>query len=659
MSFGPGIGVEGSKDYEPIRDYALIGDCHGSALVARDGSIDWCCLGRFDADPVFCRILDVRGGGFLSVRPAGHYSVTRSYVELTNILTTVFHTEGGTLVVTDFMPVGRRPGSGTHNYVDLVAPSWLIRTIAAARAAVAVQIRYRPTVAFGAKPVRMDILQGRILVEDGPALHHNADGFALRGEVAEATITLEPGQKLTLVLCDRTQSGSDPIECVDALQAVTTAFWREWIEYCRYKGPYVDAVRRSLLAIKLLIYAPSGAIVAAPTTSLPEQVGGIRNWDYRYCWLRDAAFALYALAITGYGGEARRFSAYLPRVCAATAPDLRIMYGIEGETDLEERVIDDLEGYRGSRPVRVGNAAYLQRQIDVYGEILDWALLYGTLGGSFDLDSRLMLSALADYVAGHWHEPDHGIWEMRGPLRHHIHGKIMSWVALDRAIRVLGENQIWLRERDRIAADVTARGVVDGHLVQAYGHTGPDASLLLTPTAAFPLDEKVLWSTIETIERKLRSGDFIHRYCDEDGLEGTEGAFLICSFWLVDALLFIGRQVEAKELFQRMMAHANDLGLYSEEIDPETSEFLGNFPQAYTHLALVGSAIHLALFDKLGAEGLSGTPADRAKRMVSATLGWRAILAVFKATWRVGRIVSSKASILELPKPIHARQGVW
>lgn len=643
-------GARRSGNYESIRDYALIGDCHGSALVARDGSIDWCCLGRFDADPVFCRILDVHQGGFLSVAPLGEFSVARSYVDATNILRTIFETNGGTVVVTDFMPVGRRPGSGVHDYVDLIAPKWLVRTVEVPEGSADVSIRYRPTLEFGRKPVALALENGCISNEGGPFLYHNASDFTLKHDAAEATLSLGSERRVVLVLSERPVSGVNPVEQVDTHKAVTSDFWREWIAYCRYRGPYQDAVERSLLTIKLLIYAPSGAMVAAPTTSLPEEIGGARNWDYRYCWLRDAAFALYALAITGYGGEARRFSMYLARVCAATAPELRVMYGIDGETDLREQNIEHLEGYCGSRPVRMGNGAYLQRQIDVYGEILDWALLYETLGGRFNEKSGAMLAALADYVAEHWHEPDQGLWEMRGPPLHHVHGKIMSWVALDRALRLLGDNVRWREERDHIVKEVCTRGkgIWDDHLVQAFDRPGMDAALLVAPMTGFPLGPDLLRKTVNAIQRELRSGDFVYRYKAADGVAGREGAFLICSFWFVDGLLHIGRDIEAKKLFERLLTRANDVGLYSEEADPVTSEFLGNFPQAYTHLALIGAAAHLQLFARQGSQGLEGSLADRAQRVVSATLGWRALWSAFKATWRVGRIRSSKRSILEL-----------
>lgn len=635
--------------YLPIRDYGLIGDCHGSALVGRDGSIDWCCLGRFDADPVFCRILDHARGGFLSVAPTSNFSVNRRYLEDTNVLETVFTTADGELVVTDFMPVGRKPGSGTHNYVDLNAPNWLVRTVEARHGTVVVQVKYRPNAEFGQR-TNIELEQNQIAAKGGPFLVHNVGNFALRGDVAEASVELAPGQRLVLIIAKDPVDASAALDRVDRYRMITIAFWREWIAYSRYRGPYARDVRRSLLAIKLLIYAPSGALAAAPTTSLPEAIGDHRNWDYRFCWLRDTAFALYALGISGYGGEARRFSEFLPRVCAATAPDLRIMYGIDGETDLTERIIEDLEGYEGSRPVRVGNGAYMQTQHDVFGEILDWAMLFEALGGRFDGDGKAMLAALADQVVDHWHEPDHGVWEMRGPRLHHVHGKVMSWVALDRAIRLLGMNDRWARERDRIVAELHVRGGADehGHLVQAYGRSNSDAALLRAPMVGLPMDEKLMRGTVAAVERELRSGDFVYRYRTEDGFDGEEGAFLICSFWLVDAYLRLGMYSEAENLFERLLGHANDLGLYAEEIDTRSGAFLGNFPQAYTHLALISGAAHLQLNRQAGPSALEGSDADRAKLMVTATLGWRAIWTVFKTTWKVGRILSSRASVLAL-----------
>jgi GH15 family glucan-1,4-alpha-glucosidase len=371
-------------DYRPIRDYALIGDCHGAALVSRDGSIDWCCLRRFDADPIFCRILDARIGGYFSIRPVEATSVTRGYLRDSNILESRLTTNSGTVVVTDFMPVGRKQGSGMHNYVDLAAPNWVVRIAEATKGAVELDVQYRPTILFGRERAELRVGANCIAVEGGPFLYHAVTGFSVEGDQAEARVKLDRGQRLLFIVAAKAIDGADLPRLqgrAERYVQATSAFWREWIAYCRYRGPLQEAVRRSLLAIKLLIYAPSGAIVAAPTTSLPESIGGVRNWDYRYCWLRDSAFSLYALAVTGYGGEARRFSAFLPRACAKTAPDLRAAYGIEGESDIAERVLRHLEGYRQSRPVRRGNGAFVQRQLDVYGEILDWAILYEALGG--------------------------------------------------------------------------------------------------------------------------------------------------------------------------------------------------------------------------------------------------------------------------------------
>ncbi len=633
--------------YLPLRDYAAIGDCHGAALVSRSGSVDWCCLGRFDADPVFCRILDADRGGFFSVCPADRFSTRRAYLDGTNILRTQFATGRGSVTVTDFMPVGRQPRAGAHDYVNLNAPGWLIRIIDGAQGTVPLQIRYRPSVAFARRPVEIQNTLGRLAAEDGPSLYHDGLRFDVDGDAASATVEVKSGERHALVLAPA-PTKSNPIDRAGRLFEITQAFWQEWIGYCRYDGPYKNAVRRSALALKLLTYAPTGATVAAPTTSLPEEIGGTRNWDYRYCWLRDAAFTLYALAALGYGGEARRFSTFLAQVCATTYPDLQIMYGIGGEPDLAESTLDHLQGYMGSRPVRTGNGAHRQRQIDIYGEVLDWAHLFHTLGGRFDRDAPKMLASLADYAATHWQDADQGLWEMRGSPRHHVHGKMMSWVALDRAIRLLGARPHWKEHRRRILEDVQTCGVSAsaGHLLQAYDHPGMDAALLLAPVVGFPIDREIMEATVAAVERELRHGDFVYRYKSGDGLEGGEGAFLICSFWLADALLHLGRHAEAKTLFERLLEHANDVGLYAEEIDPETGAFLGNFPQAFTHLALVGAAAHLDLYERRGPSAIAGSHADRARLGVGAALGWRALWAAFKVTRRVERIFPSRRSVL-------------
>lgn len=638
---------EGNPLYLPIRDYALIGDCHGAALVSRQGSVDWCSLGRFDADPVFCRLLDARQGGFLSVRPESDSAVERDYLPGTNILRTTFSTPSGKVRVTDFMPVGRAPGSSVHDYVTLAAPFWLVRRVEGLAGSTRLAIDYRPTVDFARRRARLTASGGGIATEGGPWLYSDV-GLEVQDDRAAASVDLHAGEVRFLVVAAASIRDALDGDRLSRLHEITRAFWTEWAAYCRYDGPYGGAVLRSALTLKLLTYAPSGAIVAAPTTSLPEEIGGARNWDYRYAWLRDASFTLYALGALGYSGEARQFAGFLMRSCRASHPRVQIMYGIEAETDLSESALDHLDGYRGSRPVRVGNGAYDQHQLDVYGEVLDWALLYRRLGGRLGREARGFLDSLASFVATHWEEPEQGIWEMRGPARHHVYGKIMSWVALDRAIRLFGDREGRAEVRERIRRAVLERGVdpKQGNLVQIFGETQTDAALLLTPMVGFPIGRPMLVQTVEAVERELRRGDYLLRYHAEDGLPGSEGAFLICSFWLVDALLAVGRAKEARSLYERLLARANDVGLYAEEIDPATYEFLGNFPQAFTHLAVIQSAVNLDLYAKRGAEALRGTLADRARHAVEATAGPRALWAAFKRSRRVGRIRSSRASIL-------------
>jgi GH15 family glucan-1,4-alpha-glucosidase len=643
-----GVGQRTPRD---IRDYALIGDCHGAALVARDGDIDWCCLSRFDADPVFARLLDIGCGGHLSVRPVEAHTADRAYLDATNILRTEFTTAGGRVAVIDFMPVGRKPGASTHDYVDLNAPGALVRIVEGVAGNTELRLEYAPMRDYAAQAPELRSAAGAIAADRMPTLHHDWGAVSVEGARAHGTITLRAGERRVLVLV------ADPAAIIPDLarQAqdwlrVTEAFWVEWAAYCRYRGEGKPAVLRSALALKLMTWAPSGAIVAAPTTSLPEWIGGARNWDYRYCWLRDAAFSLYALAAIGYSGEARRFSEFLPMACARTFPKLQIMYGIDGTPELPEVELGHLRGYRDSRPVRVGNGAYAQRQIDVYGEVLDWAATYRALGGSMPREMSGMVAAIADSAARHWREPDHGIWEARGAPRHYVHGKVMAWVALDRAIAMLGDNGRWGTERDALAREVLERGVDPerGCLTQAYGAPGMDAALLLVPLLGFPAPEKILHATIDAVCAELREGDFVRRYQTDDGLEGHEGAFLICSFWLVDALLWQGRGEEAEALLARLTAMRNDVGLLSEELDPATGEFLGNFPQAFTHLALIGSATHLDLFRRGGRDAFVGTYADRAKHAVGATMGWRGWWAAAKATQRVGRLLPSRRSVLRL-----------
>ena len=635
------------RRYAPIRDYAVVGDCHGAALVARDGGVDWCCFRRFDADPVFCRLLDAERGGALAVTPVGPYQVQREYLDGTNVLRTVFSTRSGRVALIDFMPVGRAPGSGVHDYTDLCAPGWFVRVVEVLEGQVELRVLHRPTPGFARGRNRLVEVHGAIVGQRGTTLY--TDGaLELRQDHALGTWRLEAGERRHLIVAARPEDGPvDVASRVAELYSVTRAFWSEWLGYCRYDGDYAPFVRRSALALKLLTYSPSGAIVAAPTTSLPEWIGGERNWDYRYCWIRDATFTLYALAALGYSGEARAFDRFLETCSERSGAGLQAIYGIEHETGLDEHCLEHLAGYAGSRPVRVGNAAYSQRQLDVYGAILDWAHLHRALGGRLDRATRRVLRAEAQFVAARWREPGNGIWEMRGGRRQHVFGKVMSWVALDRALQLLGHDADLARERDQVLRAIVEQGVHPrGHLTQVLGGDESDAALLLAPMLGLPLDEAVFSATVDEVQRTLGWGDYVRRYRSSDGLRGDEGAFLTCSFWLVDALLAVDRGHEARALFERLLECANDVGLYSEEVDPETHAFLGNFPQALTHLALVQSATNLSLYEDGGAAALRGTYADRARHRVVATSGPRALWTAFKHSGRVGRLRSSRDSML-------------
>jgi GH15 family glucan-1,4-alpha-glucosidase len=639
-----------SSRYCPIEDYALIGDCHGSALVAKDGSIDWAALQRFDADPVFCRMLDADRGGSWSIHPRGEYTSTRSYLPCTNILRTVFSTAAGQVAVTDFMPVGRKLNAGVNDYVDLNAPAWIVRRIEGLQGAVEMETVYRPSRNFARKRVQLVVDDGIVRAgREMPVLFGDV-AFTIEGEgdFAAAVLSLTEGDRHDFVLAQNTVAGEIPGSRVDEFFAATRAFWEEWTSYCRYRGPFEETIRRSALTLKLLTYAPTGAIVAAPTTSLPETLGGERNWDYRFCWIRDSSFALYALAVLGYSGEADCFHKFLLRSIVRSLPEVQPMYAVDGAMKLDETMLDHLEGYMESAPVRSGNDAYLQRQIDVYGQMLDLALMYKTLGGKLDAQYRRLLAAVAKFIAAHWRDPDQGIWEMRGPARHHVHGKLMSWVGLDRAAKLLDLG--WEREARQVADDIRAHAISrrSGAIYQAFDG-GTDAAVLLAPMLGFDFPQATLDATIDHIRRALGRGDFLLRYLGEDGLKGDEGAFLIGLSWLIDAELALGRVDKARTLLERLLKCANDVGLYAEEINTPSLAFLGNFPQALTHLGIIGNVVNLQLVERHGAEVLKGSYADRARRAVTATFGWRGLLAALMHSRRIGRVLSSKQSKLAWP----------
>jgi alpha,alpha-trehalase len=602
------------RDYEPIEDYALLGDCHGAALVSRSGSVDWCCLGRFDAEPVQWRLLDARQGGCLAIAPTAHAATERSYLAESLVLRTVHRSTGGGVAVTDFMPARNAPEPASGVHPSHVAGGMLVRIVEGLAGRMELRVRFALPGARFASP--------QAAPQSGPLACLWTDQRPSQPHSHyDEVFTVAAGERRVFVLAPPHLAGAAVLEQAQALLEETQAFWDAWCTRCRYVGDYAREVRRSALTLKALTFAPTGAIVAAPTTSLPEDIGGVRNWDYRFTWLRDTSMVLQAFAALGYSDEARQFCGYLDQCCRNSPVRLQVLYGIGAETSVQEVDLPHLDGYRGSRPVRIGNGAMDQIQIDVYGELADWALAYQQLGGEVDDRLARIVTGLADYVVQHWAGPDQGIWELRREPRQHVHSKALAWVALDRALRIVGPNAAWQRARDAILQAILQHGLSpDGHhLVQAFGEDHMDASLLALPLLGMPLDPALLARTVDAVREQLQSGVHVRRYRTSDGLPGGEGAFLICSFWLVDALLFTGRAEHARKLFERLLELSNDLGLYSEEVQPGDGSFLGNFPQAFTHLALINSAVHLELHKYGGYAALRGTQADRAARAVKLT----------------------------------------
>ena len=507
--------------YRPIRDYAPIGDGHGAALVGRDGSIDWCCLRRLDADPVFCRLLDASRGGFWSIRPSGEFQARRSYLQDSNILRTGFTTADGEVALTDFMPVGRALDAGVHDYVSLNAPGWLVRRVEGLKGTVELIVRYRPSRAFARHPTELAVADGAVHGQGVPSLFTDLE-LRAEGDSASARVILHAGGYRDLVLAEGHPPGHSPTERVFELFRITRAFWQEWIAYCRYQGPYGDAVRRSALALKLMTYAPSGALVGALTTCLPEAPSGPAGRDDRLCCLHAACRTLFVLAALGYGGEAEQFYAYLARAVRGTLPRLQSRYGIADGTEPGERVLDHLEGYAGRRPVRTGYGAHGQGRTDLCGQALDLAWLYQGLGGRLGEQDRRSLATLAEVVADAWQAPDQGPWQMRGPPRQHVHGKLMSWVAMDRARQLLEDGEGWAALADRIRDQIARRGVdpVRGHLEQTF-EGGVDAAALLAPMLGLPAGQETLQQTVDTVEHALGQGDFLACYAGADGRGAT------------------------------------------------------------------------------------------------------------------------------------------
>ncbi|MFF8600269.1 glycoside hydrolase family 15 protein [Streptomyces sp. NPDC015232] len=588
-----------------IEDYALIGDMQTAALVCRDGSVDWLCLPRFDSHAVFAGLLGTEEHGFWRVGPAvpdgapAAPADRRRYRGDSLVLESEWDTPRGTVRVTDFMP----PRDG--------APQ-LIRIVEGVSGRVPMRSSLRMRFSYGRVVPWVHKVGERTVAVAGPdSVWLDADAETHGKDLTTySEFTVTPGDRLTLTLSwQPSHKEPPPLPDPEGSLEATLDFWREWVEHCTYHGPYREAVVRSLITLKALTYAPTGGIVAAPTTSLPEEIGGVRNWDYRYTWLRDAAITLSSMLRTGYREEARAWRDWLLRAVAGDPENLQIMYGIAGERELGEAELDWLPGYENSGPVRVGNGAANQLQLDVYGEVTEALHLAHMTGLSRNDYASLLQIKLINYLEKNWDQPDEGIWEVRGPRRHFTHSKVMAWVAVDRTIKLIesgdadGPLERWRELRDEIHRDVCEKGYDKERntFTQSYGSQELDASLLLIPQMGFlPPDDKRVIGTIEAIQRELSTEDgFVLRYptageeAGVDGLEGDEGAFLACSFWLADDLAMIGRVDEARKLFEKLLSLRNDLGLLAEEWDARLQRQVGNFPQAFSHVPLIDTALRL------------------------------------------------------------------
>ena len=607
------------ESYPPISSYAMISDCHSAALVSLDGSVDWCCFHRFDARPVFARLLDWSRGGYFRIAPSLPHSTSRRYLPGTNILETRYETESGVLLVTDLLPVRETSEASDP---DAVFPyGQLLRILRCEAGKVDVAVDLVPRFDYGLTTPEIAVVSPTLVTFCG-----GADALIVQSELPLAAATsstcsgswtLEQDQETFVVVTHslphrlraRTLAKSETALRLE----FTKRFWTDWSARLKYEGRYREQVLRSALVLKGLTNSETGAIAAAPTTSLPEAIGGVRNWDYRYTWLRDASFTLDALFGVGYIEEAVAFMRWLRRTIPVEAGDLQIVYGIGGERLLPEVELTEVEGYRGSRPVRVGNAASGQFQLDIYGELINTAWLFLNHGGVIDFGLWDFLRRVAAHVEEHWTQPDEGIWEVRGGRRHFTHSKVMAWVAMDRVIKLAKRMAVdsdrlehWTEVRDRIRQRIETEGIdkSTGAFVQSFGSTDVDASSLVFPLVGFlPARDIRVEATRERVERELSSGigtGLLYRYRNrQDSFESMEGTFAICSFWLVENLVYAGQVARGRELFEHLLGYLNDVGLMAEQIDAGSGEQLGNFPQAFSHVGLINAALLLSRKDRI------------------------------------------------------------
>ncbi len=601
--------------YQPIENYGMIGNMRTSALVGMDGSIDWMCFPYFDSPSMFGRILDENRGGYFKIAPLDEgLKHKQFYWPDTNVLVTRFMGHHGVCEVVDFMPVGKTRIGEEQNR--------LVRLVRMIRGKMQVRVECRPAFHYGLHSHRVypGVHGAAFYSEDlamGLATSVSLEGD---GDGVTAQFELTCGEEVNFVLhqledeqgCKTCYSGEVARQgLVDTIE-----YWNRWVEQCTYRGRWRETVIRSALTLKMLTFGPTGAIVAAPTCSLPEHIGGERNWDYRYTWIRDAAFTVYGLMRIGFTGEAERFMHWIDERCHELRPDgsMQIMYGIDGRHNLEEKQLDHLEGYARSGPVRIGNEAYHQLQLDIYGELLDSVYLYNKYGSPISYDLWTQLRRLINWVADNWNKKDEGIWEVRGGKQHFVYSKLMCWVALDRGIRLAEKRSFpsdkmrWMEERDKLYVEIMERGwnAEQQSFVQRYEGRALDAANLMMPLTFFvsPTDTRILKTIEATMKRPedggLVSDSLVYRYNvkeTEDGMRGEEGTFNICTFWMVEALTRAGhadrkKLEQARLMFEQMLTYANHLGLYAEQTGPH-GEALGNFPQAFTHLSLISAAFNL------------------------------------------------------------------
>ncbi len=598
----------------PIGSYALISDCHSAALVGDEGSIDWLCFPRFDRPSVFARLLD-EAAGHWSIRPTEVTSSSRRYVDRSMVLETTFRTSTGALTLVDAMAMGE--GKREHE-LGHDSPHVVVRSLTCTEGTVQVDIEYAPRPEYGLIFPILTAADGVISARGGADVLtlESPAPLELRDSVASGRISMQAGESVAFALHDRRSweapSPSWGQEGIARRLDDTIAGWQSWSDlHQAYEGPWRDLVHQSGRVLQALQYSPTGAIVAAPTTSLPEEVGGERNWDYRYAWVRDASLTLEALWVSACPDEASDFFSYLAGAAStqlARGVDLQIMFGIGGEHDLSERTLPHLSGWRDSRPVRVGNGAWDQRQLDVYGEMLNSAYRLSDQWGELDPATKSFLADAADAAAARWDQTDQGIWEIRGEPRQFLYSKLMCWVALDRAIELAGrigaEDRVdaWAETREEIRDAILQRGWNENAqaFTQSFGTEDLDASNLMMPIVGFlPAKDPRMLATIHAIEERLTDDHgLVYRYRAHDGLEGEEGTFLLCTFWLAQAQALAGEVDRARATFESTIAYANDLGLLSEEVDPNTKELLGNFPQAFSHIGLVSAAWAISQAEK-------------------------------------------------------------